>query len=154
MEKNKIKSLGAFSENSGGGGGTVDQTYDPTSTNAQSGTAVAEAVQPALKNLATGNNSINILGGNTLTSTNSVAIGYNTYQRDSSVAIGYSARPADMYSVAVGASTAARQKCTAVGCAAETQYGSQESIAIGYSAKTSAAANIQLGHGTLTWENE
>lgn len=28
----------------GGGSGTVDQTYDPTSTNAQSGTAVAEAV--------------------------------------------------------------------------------------------------------------
>lgn len=28
----------------GGGGGTVDQTYDPTSTNAQSGTAVAQAV--------------------------------------------------------------------------------------------------------------
>lgn len=27
------------------GGGTVDQTYDPTSTNAQSGTAVAEAVE-------------------------------------------------------------------------------------------------------------
>ena len=30
-----------------GGGGTVDQTYDPTSTNAQSGTAVAEAVAGA-----------------------------------------------------------------------------------------------------------
>jgi hypothetical protein len=28
-----------------GGGGTVDQTYDPESENAQSGTAVAEALQ-------------------------------------------------------------------------------------------------------------
>ncbi len=137
----------------GGGGGTVDQTYDPTSTNAQSGTAVAEAVQPALKNLATGSNSINILGGTTLNSTNSIAIGYNTYQRDSSVAIGYSARPSDIYSVAVGASSAARQKCTVVGCGAETQSGSQESIAIGYFARTSAVANIQLGQGTNSTAN-
>lgn len=44
----------------GGGGGTVDQTYDPTSTNAQSGTAVAEAVEPALKNIATGTGSLQI----------------------------------------------------------------------------------------------
>lgn len=42
------------------GGGTVDQTYDPTSTNAQSGTAVAEAVAPALKNKATGTGSLQI----------------------------------------------------------------------------------------------
>lgn len=139
--------------NTNGDGGTVDQTYDSTSTNAQSGTAVAEAVAPALKNLATGSNSINILGGNTLSSTNSIAIGYNTYQRDSSVAIGYSARPSDTYSVAVGASSAARQKCTVVGCGAETQSGSQESIAIGYAAKTSAATNIQLGSGTNSTAN-
>ena len=32
--------------NTGGQGGTVDQTYDATSTNAQSGTAVAQAVAP------------------------------------------------------------------------------------------------------------
>lgn len=31
----------------GGGGGTVDQTYNATSTNAQSGTAVAEALSSA-----------------------------------------------------------------------------------------------------------
>lgn len=35
---------GSGSGGSGGGGGTVDQTYDATSTNAQSGTAVAEAL--------------------------------------------------------------------------------------------------------------
>lgn len=46
----------------GGESGTVDQTYDPTSTNAQSGTAVAEAVAPALKNTATGTNALTILG--------------------------------------------------------------------------------------------
>ena len=65
MKINNIKSLGAFSisnSGGGGGGGTVDQTYDPTSTNAQSGTAVAEAVEPALKNIATGTNSLTILG--------------------------------------------------------------------------------------------
>ena len=37
--------MGTAAPASGGGGsGTVDQTYDPTSTNAQSGTAVAEAL--------------------------------------------------------------------------------------------------------------
>ena len=39
---------------SGGGGGTVDQTYDPTSTNAQSGTAVAEAVENKLTEPSSG----------------------------------------------------------------------------------------------------
>lgn len=38
----------------GGGGGTVDQTYDPTSTNAQSGTAVAEAVEDKLTEPSSG----------------------------------------------------------------------------------------------------
>ena len=32
----------------GGGGGTVDQNFDPTSTNAQSGVAVHQAVSPAI----------------------------------------------------------------------------------------------------------
>jgi hypothetical protein len=41
---------------SGGGSGTVDQTYDPTSTNAQSGTAVAEAL--ATVTVATDNSTI------------------------------------------------------------------------------------------------
>lgn len=40
----------------GGGSGTVDQTYDPTSTNAQSGTAVAEAL--ATVTVATDNSTI------------------------------------------------------------------------------------------------
>ena len=33
---------------SGGGGGTVDQTYNASSTNAQSGTAVAQAISEAI----------------------------------------------------------------------------------------------------------
>ncbi len=57
----------------GGGGGTVDQTYDPTSTNAQSGTAVAEAVAPALKNIATGTASLQV-GGSTANSYNYVTL--------------------------------------------------------------------------------
>lgn len=44
-----IDSNGVISS-SGGGGGTVDQTYDATSTNAQSGTAVAEAVEDKVDN--------------------------------------------------------------------------------------------------------
>ena len=35
-------------ESGGGGGGTVDQTYNASSTNAQSGTAVAQAISEAI----------------------------------------------------------------------------------------------------------
>lgn len=38
------KAIKDYVDNHSGGGGTVDQTYDSTSTNAQSGTAVAEAL--------------------------------------------------------------------------------------------------------------
>lgn len=36
-----------------GGGGTVDQTYDPTSENAQSGKAVAEAITQTVGDIET-----------------------------------------------------------------------------------------------------
>lgn len=38
---------------SSGGGGTVDQTYDPTSANAQSGVAIAGASFQTTENLVT-----------------------------------------------------------------------------------------------------
>ena len=108
----------------GGGGGTVDQTYDPTSTNAQSGTAVAEAVAPALKNTATGNNSLTILGRPT-SKTYSINLGYNSYAYEP-------------FSVAIGCNAAAEEL----------------SVAIGYGAAVlSVKKSIQLGQGTNSTAN-
>jgi len=118
----------------GGGGGTVDQTYDPTSTNAQSGTAVAEAVAPALKNTATGTNALTILG-NTSSNNNSLNIGaYSTSNGIYSLSIGHYSS-ANMYSIAIGSSGA--------------QASGNTSIAIGgYNAVATGGSSIQLGCGT------
>ena len=138
----------------GGGGGTVDQTYDATSTNAQSGTAVAEAVQPYLKNTATKNTSLTILGTAT-TQTNNVNIGigsraFNGYN----VAVGKDSY-AYYSSVAIGAiCSALDNNTTAIGEAAEAR--GTKSITIGWNAKTSSSTTtnaIQLGEGTNSTAN-
>ena len=56
---------------------TVDQTYDSTSTNAQSGTAVAEAVSSKQDTLVSGNN-IKTINGNSLLGSGDIAIETNT----------------------------------------------------------------------------
>jgi hypothetical protein len=114
----------------GGGGGTVDQTYDPTSTNAQSGTAVAEAVEPALKNTATGTNSLTILGTPT-NHTNVINIGYsnNTSTSENTVAIGNSVTTNNHQSVVVGHS-------------AKSNGGS---VTVGYSAQGNALSSVTIG---------
>ena len=122
----------------GGGGGTVDQTYDPTSTNAQSGTAVAEAVQPALKNTATGTNSLTILGTAT-NSSYSVNIGNSSASKTQSTAVGYAAQITSQGSVAIGMSS---------------QATGDYSIAIGRVCQATANNAIQLGsNGSLLTEN-
>lgn len=150
----------------GGGGGTVDQTYDPTSTNAQSGTAVAEAVQPALKNTATATDSLTILG-TASTYGNSVNIGPGSSVTGVSnsypccVAIGSkSSATAATYtggSVAVGAFAAASNGAIAIGSKSNyysnpTQATASGSIAIGtggYQLQCTATASkaIAIGSG-------
>lgn len=121
----------------GGGGGTVDQTYDPTSTNAQSGTAVAEAVQPALKNTATGVSSLTILG----TANNrayQINIGESSVGGKNTVSIGQ------------GASAHLNENCVLVGQLADSSM--DGGIAIGRCAKVTAFNAIQLGtiNGAIT----
>lgn len=123
----------------GGGGGTVDQTYDPTSTNAQSGTAVAEAVAPALKNTATDTNALTILG----TATDraySVNIGHSSSAYGvQSTAVGYGAQISGEGSVAVGMASYATGRY---------------SVAIGRVCRATANNAIQLGsNGSLQTEN-
>ena len=143
----------------GGGGGTVDQTYDPTSTNAQSGTAVAEAVAPALKNTATGTNALTILGisatgqgsinigksANTLGGTFCTALGNTSIASGSlSTAIGTNANATGYYSVAIGGQSvfAKEQYAIAIG----TGMGSDI-------VKANARHAIQLGQGTNSTAN-
>lgn len=116
----------------GGGGGTVDQTYDPTSTNAQSGTAVAEAVAPALKNQAqTGTYSVNILGDISYASGNcATVLGIEAKQAQECVAIGYQAT-GKKYGIAIGRSSNA---------------GSEQGIAIGYLASCSGTSGLAVGY--------
>lgn len=132
-----------------GGGGTVDQTYDSTSTNAQSGTAVAEAVAPALKNTATGTNALTILG--TAASANyAVNIGVSTIVGiNGSVTIGANASSGEA-AVAIGgasawnmAARASGGSSVAIGCNSEANK--TNSIALG--TRTAATANgaIQIG---------
>lgn len=125
----------------GGGGGTVDQTYDPTSTNAQSGTAVAEAVQPALKNTATGAGSLQIGGSTPTTRTNVLIIGKANAIGNNGIGISCNATSATFGSAAI-----------AIGNAMATNVGS---IAIspnslGLADKDNA---IQLGGGTNSTAN-
>lgn len=137
----------------GGGGGTVDQTYDPTSTNAQSGTAVAEAVAPALKNTATGVSSLTILGQANFNN-HSMNIGINSQGGYNSIAIGELAVSNNSNCVAIGysAKTGYSQRSVAIGLAAEVT--SDDSIAIGRSTKVSADNAIQLGsNGSALTEN-
>ena len=157
MSKLVIPGVIASAGGSGGGGGTVDQTYDPTSTNAQSGTAVAEAVQPALKNTATGTNSISIgpttgstgsqcisIGKEATTSTysNAIAVGNTaSAQNSATVAIGSQARAWGVNSISIGSYTFAY---------------STEAIAIGtgnMGCFANANKAIQLGEGSNTTAN-
>lgn len=123
----------------GGGGGTVDQTYDPTSTNAQSGTAVAEAVQPALKNTATGTEALTILGTSANTA-GSVNLGYYSNAKKNGTAVGFISKANAEESVALGHFASAS---------------STFSIALGFSANVQANCNnsIQLGRGTNSTAN-
>lgn len=129
----------------GGGGGTVDQTYDATSTNAQSGTAVAEAVAPALKNTATGTNSLTVLG-TAASAKNATNIGVDSTGSQGSTSVGWKARCNNSgNSVAVGSYSLA-------------DYASS-SIAIGNGANVEGTSMnpisyaIQIGEGTNSTRN-
>lgn len=159
MKINNIKSLGAFSiSNSGGGGcgGTVDQTYDSTSTNAQSGTAVAEAVAPALKNKATtqtGSDASLILfpwNEYSIAAKGSVFIGPNNGtivtqgNHDTLVGAGPSANAANGDCTAVGYNAqAGGQGSTSIGSGSSAigQYG----ISIGKDAKCNEIGSVAIG---------
>ena len=135
-----------------GGSSAVDQTYGPTSTNAQSGTAVAEAVSTALKNTATGTNSLTILSSTPASGSNSINIGANseTNNKFSAVALGNQAQCAGVVTIAVGGqANASADYSIAIG--GYTFANGTDSIAIGTGTGMGCFASgnqsIQLGTG-------
>lgn len=154
---------------------TVDQTYNASSANAQSGVAINGA--GFLKNLAVGSNSLTILG-NATNSNNNINIGYGSIaEGSSSTSLGYSASgranyataigsnskangeyavgignhsntngATGMYAVAIGSNSSATQNnCVAIGNYAGAT--GYSSVAVGMGQATANYA-IQLGTGT------
>ena len=144
----------------GGSGGTVDQTYDATSANAQSGVAINGA--KFLKNTATGTNALTILG-TASTATGGLNIGHSssassTYdtvignsstangQQEGAVAIGYNSTATGAKSTAIGsASQSLGNGSIALGRNTKVYANKSYSIAIGCSAECNAYGAIQLG---------
>jgi hypothetical protein len=112
-------------------GGTVDQTFDGTSTNAQSGVAIKNA--KFIQNTSTASGSLTILGTSSRFGS-SINIGESSsIEAQQSIAIGYLSDAYSTKSIALG-----------------TRSGSDGdySIAIGYQAYTYMANSaIQLGYG-------
>lgn len=113
-------------------GSTVDQTFDGTSTNAQSGIAIKNA--KFIQNTATASGSLTILGTSNRLFGSSINIGESSsIEAQQSIAIGYLSDAYSTKSIALG-----------------TRSGSDGdySIAIGYQAYTYMANSaIQLGYG-------
>ena len=148
----------------GGGGGTVDQTYDPTSTNAQSGTAVAEAVAPSLRNkvvegaeraLVINPSQINDLGYSGTTYNSIVIRATNqTYAlRTNQTVVGSNAGGNNINITCVGASAQTSSNYgTALGCGASAigGTGSQGGGATSVGESATASQGTALGSGTHT----
>lgn len=125
---------------------TVDQTYNASSTNAQSGVAIAGAgflkdnssKDTSLyigQNYTSAREHATVIGRDIQSTVNSsTCVGYATEGTgESSVAMGYKAKSQGDYSIAIGS--------TAI-----TMF--TQDLAIGYQALTSASHAIQLGTGT------
>lgn len=148
----------------GGGSIAIDQSFNPTSPNAQSGTAVAEAISTKQDTLVSGTN-IKTVAGNSLLGSGNIAALVNTATgqdsttidgsptaSSSALNIGAASRAQDDYATAVGnGAYGDGEYGTAVGANAEA--GGTSSTAIGSSAVASNTHSIQIGEGTNSTTN-
>lgn len=136
------KAIKSYVDNNSGGGGTVDQTYDPTSQAAQSGVAIAGA--GFLQNTATATNSLTVLG-TTNNQNNSILIGYSTTTSSTnSTVIGNTAVSGGSYATALGYYARANgQYTTAIGHNSYANY--QDVTAVGHSSQATAAGTLAVG---------
>ena len=132
-------------------GGTVDQTYDATSANAQSGIAINGA--KFLQNTANGTGSITI-NGTAANGNYAVNIGNNAYTGGYAVSIGNGTSANGGYSVCLGNSaTSYGTSGVAIGRGTNINGSGVNGIAIGRDAAVQASNAIQLGNGTNTTAN-
>lgn len=115
---------------------TVDQTYDGTSSNAQSGVAISGA--KFLKNKATGTSSLSILGSAS-SGTACTNIGVGSLADKNGTALGY------------GSSASAEYGGLSLGY--QTGASGYYSIAIGSESYATASRSIQLGTGSNSTAN-
>ena len=108
---------------------TVDQTYNASSPNAQSGVAVNNALSGYLKNLATGTGSLTV-GGQANPNYDSTNLGLSSQAGSYSVSVGEDARATGTASIALGGKTRAT---------------GNNGLALGRSASASAEGAIALG---------
>lgn len=152
------KAIKSYVDNNSSGGGIVDQTYDGTSANAQSGVAIAGA--GFLQNTAIRGDSIT-LQGTTTNKSYAINIGYNGVVYDyctllgatastggnNSTAIGYYARCTGTNSTAVGySSNANNQYATAVGSGATAS--NSYTLAVGTNATATYSRGTAIGMST------
>ena len=136
---------------SGGGGPiTVDQTYDGTSVNAQSGVAIAGELANYQDKLTFSTGLTNTSGTitvtdyskllkNTATGSNSITIDGSATAKTYAVNLGKSSEASGAYGTALGG-----------GAYANATY----TVAVGYCARVTAGSSIQLGYGTTTTTNQ
>ena len=77
-----IQKINEIIDNLGGGGGIVDQTYDPTSTNAQSGVAIASAGFTTNIGTVTSVNNVSPVNGNVTLSIPTVPTALSSFTDD------------------------------------------------------------------------
>ena len=123
---------------------TVDQTYSASSTNAQSGVAIAGA--GFLKNTATGTNSLTLLG-TAATHNYATNIGVYTTVSTYATALGSNATASGSRSTAIGRDAVANSgNSTALG---ESAYATNTgATALGKNAEARGDYSIQIGAGT------
>lgn len=142
------KAIKAYVDNNSGGGGsiTVDQTYDGTSTNAQSGVAIEGA--GFVKNTASNpTGSITLLGSAT-SGSSAVNIGVSSTASSYCAVLGANATTGGFYSTAIGcnASTSSTNS-TAVGYWATASY--KYATAVGNGATASADTTVAVGTSSV-----
>ena len=125
---------------------TVDQTYNASSANAQSGVAINGA--KFIQNTATGSQSYS-MGGTATSTTGSTNIGYGSQcsAGNYATALGHNADGRGNSAVAIGRDATASGSFAAAIGRATTASGSM-AVAIGYGAACSGGRSIQLGYGT------
>lgn len=125
---------------------TVDQTYDGTSANPQSGVAIEG--QSFIKNKATGSYSLSILGL-AATSGNSINIGNATRAEGTNVVtIGYGAGYSSSSNGSVSIGYQAKSASNAISIGYQAEAPNNSCICIGDNATTTGTYSIQLGYGT------